>query len=217
MRTAAICAVLAIGSATVAPVSYAQRPVYELRGAVAVFLRSARTEHLDERSRRACAADDVDINRRIQFLLGQTRLVVATDRAAFERHPEFQRLVAAKEVAARALPQAVTSSLERHLAALQQLEVPLDPWRHPLHLRVTMLSFATRGGECAQSINFTVFATVVDTRVRSSTARTSIGFLPIFSRDTLLVGYDSEARPERIEIIEGYVRDFANAWVEANR
>lgn len=192
------------------------RPIYELAGAVAVSVVA--NDIGDERSNRACDADVRDMERRVRFILNQTRLVLVepVGLQAVERHPEYQRLLGQREATVRALPPSETSNMESHFRALQDADRPLEPWRHPLWLQVDMRPLAAGPQSCAQSITFRVNARIEATRVLSGRANTNTA-PTVFSRSTLLLGPTSGAREQRGRVVEEFARDLANAWAEANR
>lgn len=209
----------ALLAATVPPTpaeAQSLRPIEELRGSVAASVFTVIDG--EERDRRGCDADDADIERRVRFILNQTRLVLTRpfDQTSIERHSEYQRLLAAREAAVRALPPSVTSSPERHFAALAEADRPLEPWRHPLWLQAEALTLSTAAGTCAQVVNFTVSGSIAATRMLSSGVNT-IRSPVIFSRSAIAVGSTSGAREQRARLVEQFARDFANAWAEANR
>jgi hypothetical protein len=188
-----------------------------LHGSVAVSILVP--PDMNEGGRVACDSDNTDTERRIQFILNQTRLLpfIGFERRVVDNHPEFRRLLAAREAEMQALPPAVRSMPERLADALERASRPIIPWENPLTLLVNTIT-QPGGLGCVQSINFVVSVWVQPRRILSGQAPPPWTMsVPVFQTNALLHGPTPTARANRNRVIEDITRDFANAWAEANR
>lgn len=220
MRTAKpIVAALAAALAIMHPApaeAQSQRPLRELAGSVAVEVWGQRSG--TEQSR-ACWADLEDSIRIASAILLRTRLVVFDYGANFRsQHPEHRRLKALLDVAEALVPPAGAPGWIAAYEAAELARRNFWPWQNPLMLMIHSDTLRTNAGTCVENLTVEVSASIEPTRIMSSrTDTTSTTMIVPFIRSTLLVGVPEAIRQERRVAIERLVREFARAWVEANR
>lgn len=210
-------AAIALAASLLSTPTFAQQrePIRELAGSVAV--RVIPSTSGAEAALRACMADEDDLERRATFLLNQTRLIVTGFSAlSLERHPEYRRLSAAVDAAEARLPAFTDPRFPAADAAAQAARRALQPWLSPPLLQISTLTLIPAPGICAEAITVEVSVSIEPTNVRSSRATTERS-LTVFSRTSLISTPASTIRDERARIVERLIRDFANAWAEANR
>lgn len=211
MRFTTLLAVACIAAATSPPTpaeaqAQPQPVIEELRGSVGISVEA--WVDVSEATARRCRVDGREAEQRAAFLLNQTRLTVTDIRAeSLRRRPEVARLQAAAEAAEN----------RRDTEAIRATRRAAEPYFFPLVMTISLLALDEGPARCVEMVRVEVDAIVGEADIRSSSARVANRPLKVFARGSLISGPLATISDQRARVVEGFVREFANAWAEANR
>lgn len=194
-------------------------PRRELTGMVAVQVVT--TTDGSPADRRVCGADSRDMERRALSVLGRTPLVAAPAGEAIgeavRSHPDYQRLLAARQAAREAARRAAEPDAMREARRDEEAaSAALSTWEEPPILILSSLLLQVGRGVCAEYISLEVTSPVEPTRVVGTGASTTAS-VTLFLRGSLISGSGAGFRERRGRVIDELLGDFVTAWADRNR